>query len=168
MPNYEEKQKIVDEIKEKLQESSGVVLADYRGMTVSQVTKLRVELRQAGIEYRVLKNTMVRRAADEIGLQGLDPYLKGLTAVAFSADPVAPAKILIEFGKKIKSFRLRLVWLKDRSLGRIRLKTWLLFLPERFFLPRYLQECRLLSLALSMSFRVRFAKWFMHWKKCVR
>lgn len=107
MPNYAEKQKVVDEIKEKLQKSSGVVLADYRGMTVSQVTKLRVELRKAGIEYRVLKNTMVRRAADEIGLEGLDPYLKGLTAIAFSADPVAPAKILTEFSKKNKELQIK-------------------------------------------------------------
>ncbi|NLM21813.1 MAG: 50S ribosomal protein L10 [Peptococcaceae bacterium] len=107
MPNFEEKQKIVDEIKQKFQDASGVVLADYRGLTVSEVTSLRVDLRQAGVEYRVLKNTMVRRAADEIGLEGLDEFLKGPTALAFSADPVAPAKILSEFSKKNKNLKIK-------------------------------------------------------------
>ena len=89
MPNFEEKQKVVDDIKQKIEGSSGIIIADYRGLTVSQVTNLRVELRQAGIEYRVLKNTMVQRAANEIGLTGLDTFLEGPTAVAFSTDPVA-------------------------------------------------------------------------------
>ncbi|EHQ87453.1 50S ribosomal protein L10 [Desulfosporosinus youngiae] len=109
MPNIEEKSKIVSEIKEKFEKSSGVVLADYRGLTVAQVTQLRAELRKAGVEYRVLKNTLVRRAADELGVKGLDSYLEGPTALAFSADPVAPAKILINFAKvnKIKTFKIK-------------------------------------------------------------
>ncbi|MDA8226958.1 MAG: 50S ribosomal protein L10 [Desulfitobacterium hafniense] len=101
MPNIEEKSLVVAEIKEKLQQSSGVVLADYRGLTVAQVTKLRSELRAAGVEYRVLKNTLIRRAANEIGVEGLDPYLEGPTAVAFSTDPVAGAKVLSEFAKSV-------------------------------------------------------------------
>ncbi|RJE48114.1 MULTISPECIES: 50S ribosomal protein L10 [unclassified Dehalobacter] len=107
MPNFEEKQKVVEDIKQKFEGASGVILADYRGLTVSQVTNLRVELRQAGIEYRVLKNTMVRRAADEIGITGLDEFLEGPTALAFSTDPVAPAKILSEFSKKNKSLTIK-------------------------------------------------------------
>lgn len=103
MPNFEEKQKVVEDIKQKFEGANGVILADYRGLTVSQVTNLRVELRQAGIEYRVLKNTMVRRAADEIGITGLDEFLEGPTALAFSTDPVAPAKILSEFSKKTRA-----------------------------------------------------------------
>jgi large subunit ribosomal protein L10 len=107
MPNIEEKAQVVAEIKEKLQSSSGVVLADYRGLTVSQVTQLRAQLRQAGVEYHVLKNTMVRRAAQEVGIEGLDPYLEGPTAVAFSADPVAPAKVLADFAKSAKTFAIK-------------------------------------------------------------
>lgn len=107
MPNIEEKAQVVAEIKEKLQSSSGVVLADYRGLTVSQVTQLRAQLRQAGVEYRVLKNTMVRRAAHEVGIDGLDSYLEGPTAVAFSADPVAPAKVLADFAKTSKNFAIK-------------------------------------------------------------
>jgi len=107
VPNIEEKAQVVAEIKEKLQNSSGVVLADYRGLTVAQVTKLRKDLREAGVEYRVLKNTLVRRAAHEVGVEGLDPYLEGPTAVAFSADPVAPAKVLMEFAKANKTFTIK-------------------------------------------------------------
>jgi large subunit ribosomal protein L10 len=109
MPNLEEKALVVSEIKEKFQQASGVVLADYRGLTVAQVTQLRTQLRQAGVEYRVMKNTLVRRAANEVGVEGLDPYLEGPTAFAFSADPVAPAKILTEFVKtnKLKTFSIK-------------------------------------------------------------
>lgn len=130
MPNYEEKQKVVDEIKLKFQGSKGVVLADFRGMTVAQATSLRVELRQAGVEYRVLKNTMVRRAADEIGLQGLQTYLEGPTAVAFSADPVAPAKILTEFSKKNKTLTIKAGVLEGNVIGPEKIKD-LANLPSR-------------------------------------
>ena len=119
MPNIEEKSLIVSEIKEKFQQSSGVVLADYRGLTVAQVTQLRAQLRKAGVEYRVLKNTLVRRAADELGVEGLDSYLKGPTALAFSSDPVAPAKILIDFAKanKLKKFQIKAGVLEGKVIG---------------------------------------------------
>lgn len=119
MPNIEEKSLLVSEIKEKFQQSSGVVLADYRGLTVAQVTQLRARLRKAGVEYRVLKNTLVRRAADEIGVEGLESFLKGPTALAFSEDPVAPAKILLDFAKenKLKSFQIKAGVLEGRVIG---------------------------------------------------
>ncbi|TGE33100.1 50S ribosomal protein L10 [Desulfosporosinus sp. Sb-LF] len=119
MPNIEEKSQVVSEIKEKMQKSSGIVLADYRGLTVAQVTQLRAQLRQAGVEYKVLKNTLVRRAANELGVEGLDSYLEGPTAVAFSADPVAPAKILMEFAKvnKLKTFKIKAGVLEGKVIG---------------------------------------------------
>ena len=107
MPNVEAKAQVVAEIKEKLQSSSSVVLADYRGLTVSEATKLRSQLREAGVEYRVLKNTLIRRAANEVGIEGLDPFLEGPTAVAFSVDPVAPAKVLADFAKGTKTFKIK-------------------------------------------------------------
>jgi len=130
MPNFEEKQKVVDDIKQKFQGSTGVVLADYRGMTVSQVTKLRVELREAGVEYKVLKNTMVQRAANEIGLEGLDSFLEGPTALAFSADPVAGAKILSEFTKKNKTLTIKAGVLEGRVIDADKVKD-LANLPSR-------------------------------------
>ncbi|HHV64528.1 MAG TPA: 50S ribosomal protein L10 [Peptococcaceae bacterium] len=130
MPNYEEKQKIVEEIKQKFQNSTGVVLADYRGLTVAEVTALRVQMREAGVEYKVLKNTMVRRAANEIGIEGLDPFLEGPTALAFSADPVAPAKILTEFTKKNKNLTIKAGVLEGKVIGPEKIKD-LANLPSR-------------------------------------
>lgn len=130
MPNFEEKQKVVDDIRQKMEGSTGIILADYRGLTVSQVTNLRVELRQAGIEYRVLKNTMVRRAADEIGIEGIESFLKGPTAIAFSPDPVAPAKILMEYSKKNKSLKIKAGIVEGRVIGPEMIKS-LSELPSR-------------------------------------
>ena len=97
------KQATVAELKEKLTSAKGAVLVNYRGLTVAQDTKLRRQLREAGVEYRVVKNTMTRIAAQEAGLEGLDVYLEGPTAMAISTtDPVAPAKIITDFVKEHK------------------------------------------------------------------
>ena len=119
MPNYDEKGKVVAEIKEKFQNASGVVLADYRGLTVAQVTDLRNKMRAAGVEYKVLKNTLVKRAVDELGVEGLDPYLKGPNAFAFCADPVAPAKVLTEFAKtnRLRTLQIRAGVLEGKVIG---------------------------------------------------
>lgn len=99
----QEKIQTVADIKEKLSTTKGAVLTNYRGLTVAQDTKLRRKLREAGVEYRVFKNTMTRIAAKEAGIEGLDPYLEGPTAIAISyTDPVAPAKIISEFVKENK------------------------------------------------------------------
>lgn len=106
--NMEIKKQVVAEIKEKLQKAQSVVFYDYRGLTVEQVTKLRANCRQSGVEYCVLKNTMVELAAKELGIEGLDDYLKGPTAVAFGmTDIVAPAKILTTFVKEIKKTEIK-------------------------------------------------------------
>lgn len=99
----QEKQQLVAELKEKLSSAKGAVLTNYRGLTVAQDTKLRRKLREAGVEYRVFKNTMTRFAAKEAGIEGLDPYLEGPTAIAMSStDAVAPAKIISDFVKEHK------------------------------------------------------------------
>ncbi|WP_094607433.1 50S ribosomal protein L10 [Sporomusa silvacetica DSM 10669] len=99
----QEKLQTVAGIKEKLSTTKGAVLTNYRGLTVAQDTKLRRQLREAGVEYRVFKNTMTRIAAKEAGIEGLDPYLEGPTAIAMSyTDPVAPAKIISDFVKENK------------------------------------------------------------------
>ncbi|PIC70448.1 50S ribosomal protein L10 [Sporosarcina sp. P16b] len=97
----EAKQAVVSEVAEKLQSAASVVVVDYRGLTVSQVTELRKQLREAGIEFKVYKNSMVRRATVVAGLEGLNENLTGPNAIAFSTeDVVAPAKILNDFAKK--------------------------------------------------------------------
>lgn len=95
------KKQVVTEIADKLRDSKSTIVVDYRGLTVSQVTELRKQLREAGIDFKVYKNTMTRRAASEVGLEGLNEYLTGPNAIAFGAeDVVAPAKIINEFAKK--------------------------------------------------------------------
>jgi large subunit ribosomal protein L10 len=118
MANLEVKSRVIAEVKGKLSASKGVVLTDYRGLTVGEVTKLRAQLREAGIEYKVVKNTFVKRAADEIGLQGLDPFLEGPTAVAYGInDPVSPAKILSEFAKTYKALEIKAGILEGKVIG---------------------------------------------------
>ena len=84
------------------------VLADYRGLTVAQDTELRKQLREAGVEYTIVKNTLTRLAANEVGLNDLDPILHGPTALATSTtDVVAPAKVLVEFAKKNEQLEIK-------------------------------------------------------------
>jgi len=101
------KQQEVDAIAAKLRESSSTVVADYRGLNVAQVTQLRKLLREAGVEFQVLKNSLVSRAAASAELGELDSILTGPTAVAFSADAVAPAKILNDFAKKNDALKIK-------------------------------------------------------------
>lgn len=96
----EQKKQIVNDIAESLKTAQAGVLVDYRGLTVEEDTQLRNNLRQANVTYFVAKNTLVRLAAKEVGLDGLDSVLSGPTAIAVSADdPVAPAKIMADFAK---------------------------------------------------------------------
>lgn len=104
----EEKAQIVQEISQKLRDSKSTIVADYRGLSVAEVTELRKQLREAGIEFKVLKNTMTRRATAEVGLSDLDAYLTGPNAIAFSyEDVVAPAKILNDFAKDHKALEIK-------------------------------------------------------------
>ena len=103
-----QKEELVQGITKKFQDASAVVVVDYRGLTVEQVTELRKQLREAGIEMRVLKNTMLRRAAVAAGLQGLEDVFKGPTAVAFSNEEVvAPAKIIADFAKDAEALEIK-------------------------------------------------------------
>ncbi len=98
-----QKHAVVEEIKGWLTNAKGVVLTGYRGLNVATDTELRRELRAAGVTYKVVKNTMLRIAAKEAGIEGFDSHLEGTTAIAFSTeDAVAPAKILCGFMKKNK------------------------------------------------------------------
>ncbi|MFB9276795.1 50S ribosomal protein L10 [Cohnella cellulosilytica] len=101
------KQQEVDAIAAKLRESSSTVVADYRGLNVAQVTLLRKQLREAGVEFQVLKNSLVSRAAASAELNDLEAVLTGPTAVAFGADAVAPAKILSDFAKKNDALKIK-------------------------------------------------------------
>lgn len=90
----------VEEIKEKIGKAQSVVLVDYRGLNVEQLTELRSQYRKAGVDYKVYKNTMMRLAFKDLGLEDFNEFLKGPSAVAFGYDdPVGAAKITAEFAK---------------------------------------------------------------------
>ena len=104
----EGKKAVVAELVERLKGAQAGVLADYRGLTVAQDTELRAKLREAGVEYTIVKNTLTRFAANEVGLEGLDPVLHGPTALATSSDDVvAPAKVLVEFAKNNEQLEIK-------------------------------------------------------------
>ena len=104
MPNAKvlsEKQAIVAALTEKLQNASAGVLVDYKGITVAEDTALRAELRKNNVEYAVVKNTLLRFAAKNCGLDELDGVLNGTTSLAIcNDDPVAPARVINDFAKK--------------------------------------------------------------------
>ena len=106
--NVNAKKQIVDEIAGKLKDSVSTVVVDYRGLNVAEVTELRKQLREAGIEFKVYKNSMTRRAADQVELSDLNEALTGPNAIAFSnEDVVAPAKILNDFAKKHEALEIK-------------------------------------------------------------
>ena len=102
------KQPIVAEISDLLNGAASAVAVDYRGLTVAQDTELRKQLREAGVTYKVYKNTLIRRAAEGTDFAALDPHLEGPTAIAVSKDDAtAPARILAEFAKKADKLEIK-------------------------------------------------------------
>ncbi len=99
---------IVEEVVEKFEKASSVVVVDYRGLTVEEVTNLRKELREAGVEMRVIKNTYLKRAADKAGYEGLDDTFSGPTAVAFADEDVTgPDRILSKFAEDHEALEVK-------------------------------------------------------------
>ena len=108
MAKVELKQPIVEAISEELKGAQSVVLVDYRGLTVAQDTELRKKLREAGVTYRVYKNTMMKRAFEGTEFEGLEGCLEGPSAIAISKeDATAPARVLAEFAKKADKLELK-------------------------------------------------------------
>ena len=98
----------VAEIKEKLEKATSVVLSQYQGLTVEEDTVLRKNLREAGVEYKVYKNTLVTIAAKELGLEGIVEYLEGPVAIAFGYEDVTvAARVLNDFAKDHKKLELK-------------------------------------------------------------
>ena len=99
--NLEAKKQVVEDIKAKITASKSVVLVDYKGLTVAEATELRNAFRKSNVEYKVLKNTLVRRAFNELGVSSFDGDLNGTTAVAFGSDETGASKIVVENAKKL-------------------------------------------------------------------
>lgn len=134
MPNAKvlnEKAELVSNMVEKLRNSSCTIVTDYRGLNVAQATELRKKLREAGVEFQVLKNSLSRRATAATDLTELDTHLTGPTAIAFTTgDIAAPAKILTEFAKKNDALKVKGGIVEGKVVGFDQIKA-LAELPSR-------------------------------------
>lgn len=109
----------VERLKDRFRQAKSLILTDYRGLTVAQITELRRALRESAAEYRVIKNSLTQRAVHELGIQDLDRYLEGPTAVAFTAgDLVAAAKTLTAFSKRAPVLQVKAGLVDGRVLPR--------------------------------------------------
>ncbi|MCL5292323.1 MAG: 50S ribosomal protein L10 [Actinobacteria bacterium] len=132
-----EKEAVVQEVKDKLGRAKGVVLTEYRGLNVQQLSDLRRRLRAQSIDYHVLKNTLVRIAANEIDLNELEPYLVGPMAIAFGYDdPLAPVKVLSEFARGVKNFVLKAGLVEGRVFDAKALQSIALLPPKEVLLAK--------------------------------
>lgn len=108
MAKVELKQPVVAEISEVVKDAASVVLVDYRGLTVEEDTQLRKQLREAGVSYKVYKNTLMNFAFKGTDFEALAPYLNGPSAIAVSSDDAtAPARVIAEFAKKAKNLEIK-------------------------------------------------------------
>ena len=110
----EQKQLVIDEIKEKIENSNGVVLFDYRGLTDAEIKELKLALREVDSEYKVYKNTLMQRALNDLNID-ISEHLNGPSALAYSVDQIAPIKVIANFMKKHKAVTLK-VGLVDNEI----------------------------------------------------
>ena len=128
----EQKQAIVAALAEQLKNSPAGVVVNYQGITVDDDTKMRKALREAGVDYKVMKNSMTGRACDEVGLGDMKQYLVGMTAIAIGKDDaVAPAKVLKEYAEKIESFQILGGYLDGKVVDASSLRCTVLHMPFR-------------------------------------
>ena len=121
MPNAKvlsEKQAIVAALVERISNAQAGVLVDYKGITVAEDTELRTAMRKDGVEYTVVKNTLTRKALDQLSMNELDSHLNGTTSLATSADPIAPFRIIIEYSKKLGDrFNIKAAFMDGKVLS---------------------------------------------------
>lgn len=135
----ESKKAAVAELSDKMSRAASGVLVKYQGITVEDDTKLRAELRKAGVEYSVLKNSLIGRAADIAGYSDIKSELDGMNALAISyEDPIAPAKILKEYADKIETFELRSGFLDGKVVDVATVKELASIPPKEVLLARML------------------------------
>ena len=132
MANRKEKEKMVEALREDLSKAKVVVLTDYRGLTVAQINSLRRILKEEGAQYKVVKNTLMRLAVKETGLEKLEPYLEGPTAIAYGYDePVVPVKLLVKFAKENDHLSIKAGALEGISSRKVICGAYQSFLPKK-------------------------------------
>ena len=122
MPNAKvlsEKQAMVEALAARIQNASAGVFVDYKGITVSEDTALRSEMRKDSVEYTVVKNTLTRKALEKLGMTGLDDILNGTTSLATAEnDPIAPFRILSDYSKKLNDrFNIKAAFMEGKVLS---------------------------------------------------
>ncbi len=135
----ERKEKIIEELCQDLSRSTAAIVADYRGLTVSQIGELRSKLRDIGVEFHVAKNTLTARAAQKAGIVGMDPLLEGPTAIAFvTNDVIAPAKALADFARTSKIMTIKGAVLQGRVLNATQVEALATLPPREVLMARVL------------------------------
>jgi large subunit ribosomal protein L10 len=134
-----EKEALVQEMAERLKGGKGMYLADFTGMTVEKVSALRAKCRASGVEYKVIKNTLLKRAIHVHGLKQLDEFLEGPTALAYSTESeVEPARVLIEFAKANEKPLVKAGLIGDRLYSADEVKQLALLPPRNVLLAQVL------------------------------
>lgn len=128
--NLDEKKAVVAEVSAQVANAQAIIMAEYRGMEVSQMTQLRTNARKAGIYFRVVKNSLVRRAVADTPYAGLAEHMVGPLAYGISSDPVAAAKVLHEFSKNNEKFVIKVGAMGEQVMSREDVKA-LAVLPSR-------------------------------------
>lgn len=116
--NLEEKKAIVAEVNAQVANAQAIIMAEYRGLEVGQMTHLRAKAREAGIYFRVIKNSLVRRAVADTPYATLSEHMVGPLAYGISSDPVAAAKVLQEFSKNNEKFVIKLGAMGENVMSR--------------------------------------------------
>ena len=126
----EQKQQLVAELAETMKNAQSGVLVNYCGITVEKDTALRAELRKNNVSYKVIKNTYIKRAAEIAGISGFESALEGMTAIAVSDDPIAPAKVLCKFADDNDNFEVKAGFIDGRAIDTNEIKA-LASIPSR-------------------------------------
>lgn len=127
----DEKKKVIEDIHKKFSESKVVILTDYKGLNVEKINELRGKLKESGVEYKVVKNTLLVRASEETDISLIKDSFKGPSAVALSCDdPVTPAKILTEFAEDHEALEIKIGIMNGKTLDLSAIKK-LSALPSR-------------------------------------
>ncbi|MEO6461820.1 MAG: 50S ribosomal protein L10 [Candidatus Eisenbacteria bacterium] len=134
-----EKEAFIEELSGKLSGAKSLYLADFSGMTVEKVTALRAQCRASGVHYKVIKNTLLKRAANSLGVTQLDPFLEGPTVLAYSLDSeVEPARVLVEFARTNEKPLVKAGLIGDRLYGAEEVKQLALLPPRDVLLAQVL------------------------------
>lgn len=129
----------VQEIKEKLEKAEAIILANYQGLTVEEDTELRKKFRESGVDYKIYKNTLVKLALKELGVEGLDESLKGPVSIAIGyEDPTAPARLLNDFAKEHKALELKAGYVQKQIYDTAKVKELAAIPPKEVLVAKLL------------------------------